>query len=158
MSSDDGLGAEHRGLDLGNELSSYIKTEYQVLERDKTSPWGIHWYSPALMLGLFLTGIASAMAHHFFYNSLNLKDVESNISQEWAIRIGTGLAFTAKACLAASVGVAYTQRLWATLRRKPITLQAVDDLFLLTMNPTSFFSREVLWKAKLLCFMAASMW
>lgn len=67
---------------------------------------------------------------------------------------GSGLAFVTKATLAASVGVAYTKRLWVTLRTKTITMQAVDDLFLLTINPTSFFSWEVLRKGKLVCIMA----
>ena len=110
------------------------------------------------MLGLFFMGMATSIAHHIFYDSLDGKDVGTTMAQEWAIRIGTGMAFIIKASLAAAVGVAYTQRLWVTLKKKAITLQAVDDLFLLTMTPTSFFSWEVLRKAKLLCFMAASMW
>lgn len=110
------------------------------------------------MLCLFLLGIACAMAHHFFYNSLHGTDVESNMSQEWAIRVGTGLAFVVKASLAASVGVAYTQRLWVTLKTKTVTLAATDSLFQLTMNPMSFFSWEVLRKGKVLCLMAAAMW
>ena len=80
------------------------------------------------------------------------------MNQEWAIRTGTGLAFITKASLAAAVGVAYTQRLWLTLRKKSITMQAVDDLFLLTADPTSFFSWEALRLGTLLWFMAASMW
>ena len=108
------------------------------------------------MFGLFSVGIATSVAHHIFYDSLDGKDVGTTMAQEWAIRIGTGMAFIIKASLAAAIGVAYTQRLWVTLKKKAITLQAVDDLFLLTMTPTSFFSWEVLRKAKLLCFMAAS--
>lgn len=137
---------------------SDLPAEVQSVDENKSSPWGIHWYSPALMVGLFLLGIASSIAHHLFYQSLHNTDVESSLSQEWAIRIGTGLAFITKASLAAAIGVAYTQRLWVTLRQKAITMQGVDDLFLMTVDPTAFFNWEVLKVAKLLFLMAASMW
>lgn len=122
------------------------------------SQWGIHWKSPALMLSLFVFGILAGIAHHIYYQSLHDTNVESTTTQQWAIRIGTGLAFLAKAALAASVGVAFSQRIWVTLRSKPVSLHAMDDLFSLTVDPTSFFSWEIISKAKVLCLLAASMW
>ncbi|KAL1638906.1 hypothetical protein SLS58_008491 [Diplodia intermedia] len=120
--------------------------------------WGVHWKSPTLMLSLFIFGIGCCIAHHFFYQSLDGAAVESSISQEWAVRIGIGLAFLAKASLAASVGVAFTQRLWVTLRTKPISLRGLDNVFSLAVDPTSFLNGEALTQAKLLCLLAAAMW
>ncbi|OJD38906.1 formylmethionine deformylase-like protein [Diplodia corticola] len=120
--------------------------------------WGIHWKSPTLMLSLFFFGVGCCIGHHFFYQFLDGKPVESSITQQWAIRIGTGLAFLAKASLAASVGVAFTQRLWVTLRTKALSLRAIDNVFSLAVDPTSFFNGEALTHAKLLCLLAAAMW
>lgn len=110
------------------------------------------------MLFLFTLGVGASIGHHFYYQSLHGTIASSENSQEWAIRIGTGLAFVVKASLAAAIGVAYTQRLWLTLRRKSFTMAATDDLFQLTFNPLSFFGSEVWAHASLLCLMAASMW
>ncbi|KAL0262041.1 hypothetical protein SLS55_003476 [Diplodia seriata] len=120
--------------------------------------WGVHWKSPTLMLSLFIFGIGCCIAHHFFYQSLDGAAVESSIPQQWALRIGIGLAFLAKASLAASVGVAFTQRLWVTLRTKPISLRGLDNIFSLAVDPTSFLNGEALTQAKLLCLLAAAMW
>lgn len=110
------------------------------------------------MAYLFLAGVACAIGHHFHYASLDGTAVDTEVSQQWAIRIGTGLAFLAKTCLTASVGVAYTQRLWVTVKKKPISLGNLDNVFSLTTDPLSFLSFEVLFSAKMLCLLAASMW
>ncbi|KAK7516273.1 hypothetical protein IWZ03DRAFT_186003 [Phyllosticta citriasiana] len=120
--------------------------------------WNIHWRSPALMAGFFLAGVCFALGHHFHYENLDDEEVGSATKQQWAIRIGTLLAFLSKACLAAAVGVAYTQRLWVTVKEKPISLRNLDNIFSLTTDPISFFSLEVLMSAKLLCLLAACMW
>ena len=103
------------------------------------------------MVALFLLGIGVSIAHHRYYQSLHDTIVPSINSQEWTIRIGTGLAFVVKAALAAAVGIAYTQRLWVTLGRKALSVEGVDGLFQLTMSPIAFLSLEVMKNGKLLC-------
>ncbi|KAK8157436.1 hypothetical protein IWX90DRAFT_324026 [Phyllosticta citrichinensis] len=124
----------------------------------KIASWNIHWRSPALMAGFFLAGVWFALGHHFHYQALEDQEVGSATRQQWAIRIGTLLAFLSKACLAGAVGVAYTQRLWVTVKEKPISLRNLDNVFSLTTSPVSFFSLEVLTSAKVLCLLAACMW
>lgn len=122
------------------------------------SPWGVHWKSPTLMVSLFTLGVSFCVAHHLFYGYLDGTAVGSSESQQWAIRAGTALALLAKAFLAASVGVALTQRLWMTLRAKPFSVQGLDNAFSLPTDPTSLFSGEIMGHAKLLWLMAAAMW
>lgn len=120
--------------------------------------WNIHWRSPMLMMGLVLSGICMALSHNFYYRSLDGTVVSSETSQQWAIRIGTALAFLTQSSLASAVGIAYTQRIWVTVKEKPISLQNIDKVFSLGTDPFSFFSLEILTSVKVLCLLAASMW
>ncbi|OJD36450.1 formylmethionine deformylase-like protein [Diplodia corticola] len=142
--------------------SHFIEDATQLQPTDsrtsRTASWRIHWRSPTLMMFFLIAGIAFALGHHFHYQSLDGTTVSTETSQQWAIRIGTGLAFLCKTSLAASVGVAYTQRLWVTVKKRVLSLQNLDDAFSLTTDPFSFFSSRVLISAKLLCLLAACMW
>ncbi|KAK0637844.1 hypothetical protein DIS24_g10421 [Lasiodiplodia hormozganensis] len=135
-----------------------ISDDASTLAALPQSPWGVHWKSPTLMVSLFTLGVSFCVAHHLFYGYLDGTAVGSSESQQWAIRAGTALALLAKAFLAASVGVALTQRLWMTLRAKPFSIQGLDNAFSLPADPTSLFSGEVMGHAKLLWLMAAAMW
>lgn len=141
--------------------SHFIEDTTQLQPTDtrapRTTSWGIYWRSPALMTFFLVAGIAFALGHHFHYQSLDGTEVSSETKQQWAIRIGTGFAFLCKASLVGSVGVAYTQRLWVTVKKRYLSLQNLDDAFSLTTDPFSFFS-GVLISAKLLCLLAACMW
>lgn len=141
--------------------SHFIEDTTQLQPTDtrppRTTSWGIYWRSPALMTFFLVAGIAFALGHHFHYQSLDGTEVSSETKQQWAIRIGTGFAFLCKASLVGSVGVAYTQRLWVTVKKRSLSLQNLDDAFSLTTDPFSFFS-GVLISAKLLCLLAACMW
>ncbi|KAK8209880.1 hypothetical protein IWZ01DRAFT_332530 [Phyllosticta capitalensis] len=118
----------------------------------------IHWQSPALMAGFFVAGVCLALGHHLHYQNLEGQVVGSATTQQWAIRFGTVFAFLSKACLTAAVGIAFTQRLWVTVKKEPISLRNLDNVFSLTTDPASFFSFEVLSSAKILCILAACMW
>ncbi|KAF2138914.1 uncharacterized protein K452DRAFT_275818 [Aplosporella prunicola CBS 121167] len=120
--------------------------------------WKIHWIPPAIMVSLLIAGIAFAVGHHFFYQSLDDTLVTSSSQQKWTIRIGTGMAFLVKATLAAAVGVAFTQYLWMIARRKAMAVGSLDSMFSLTSNPLSFANLEVLFKAKLLVLLALASW
>jgi len=52
----------------------------------------------------------------------------------------------------------YRQRVWYTLRAKDITLKGIDNLFALTDNPTRFYSKDVLVRAKVAMVMALVTW
>ncbi|KAI6263723.1 hypothetical protein MCOR27_002085 [Pyricularia oryzae] len=113
---------------------------------------------PAIILLFFVIGVGSAVGHHLYYRSLNGREVSSEQEQQWAIRIGTGLAFSAKVALVSSIVLAYTQRLWVTVKKRSWTLQNLDDAFSLPTSPLSFFSVPLLRKGKVLYLLAICIW
>ncbi|KAA8618200.1 hypothetical protein PtrV1_09707 [Pyrenophora tritici-repentis] len=66
--------------------------------------WHVSFRVPLGIVLFMLFGIAFALGHHLYYNALDGQPVIQG-TQEWAIRIGTGLAFLAKACLIASAAI-----------------------------------------------------
>jgi hypothetical protein len=79
--------------------------------------------------------------HHFYYSYLNGKAIqEHQHQQEWAGRIGTGLAFVTKMFLALAVAAAYTQCIWKTAREKFISLKGLDAMFCATSDATAFLT------------------
>lgn len=124
----------------------------------KTTTWKIHWRTPALILGLLALGIALALGHHFYYWSLNGTVVSSQTRQEWALRFGTAFASLTQSALVASTGVAYTQRLWVTVKKRAFHLKTLDNVFSLQTTIWSFFSWEVLSKAKILYLLGICIW
>lgn len=124
----------------------------------KTTTWQIHWRAPTLILGLLAVGIALALGHHFYYQSLNETTVSSDTRQEWALRFGTAFAFLTQSSLVASAGVSYTQRVWVTVKKKAFPLRTLDNIFSLQNTLWSFFSWEVLAKAKALYLLGICIW
>lgn len=124
----------------------------------KTTTWQIHWRAPTLILGSLVVGIALALGHHFYYQSLSGTTVSSDTRQEWALRFGTAFAFLTQSSLVASAGVAYTQRVWVTVKKKAFPLRTLDNVFSLQNTLWSFFSWEVLAQAKALYLLAICIW
>lgn len=89
------------------------------------SPWGVHWWTPFSLIALFILGVTGALMHHGFYLSLDGKEATNQL---WMGRIGTGMAFFTKMCLVGTVVLAYKQRIWYTMRRKGMTVGAIDGL------------------------------
>ncbi|KAH7134949.1 hypothetical protein B0J11DRAFT_595781 [Dendryphion nanum] len=57
-----------------------------------------------------------------------------------------------------SIGVAFSQRVWQTLRSKPLTIGAIDALFALRSEATSFFNGEMISQAKIASLVAIVFW
>jgi hypothetical protein len=121
-------------------------------------PWSSRWKAPALMLLGILAGVGFGGGHHAYYQSFNNTIVQSTSQQQWAVRIGTGLAFLTKTAFTVVVGIAFSQYLWIVARMKAQPLQSLDAMFAMTSDPLSFFDRHVLAHAKLLAFLGAISW
>ena len=114
------------------------------------------WWNPAwLMYIFFAVGIAGAFAHHFFYASLAGREAKDQLKM---LRYGAALAYLTKACLIACVILAYRQQIWATFRRKLLTVTTIDSLFAATEDVSALFNLEVFLKAKVGMFMVAIVW
>ncbi|KAG9194562.1 hypothetical protein G6011_04597 [Alternaria panax] len=118
--------------------------------------WHIYWATPALVVALFLAGLAAAVGHHSFYMHL---DGQLATEQLKMVRYGTALAFFVKSTLVGTVIMCNRQRIWYTFRRKAMTINGIDGLFSATEDPTQFFLNwEMIRNGKLATIMAACTW
>lgn len=122
------------------------------------APWGIHWRTPISMVGLFLVGLGTAIAHHYYYNFLHATPAGTAEAQEWVNRIGTGLAFLSRAALSGVIEIARKQWVWVTLREKSMSLMGINAMFGAGTDPMNFFSGEMLARAKFNTFLAMVIW
>ncbi|KAL5619769.1 hypothetical protein FOVSG1_001991 [Fusarium oxysporum f. sp. vasinfectum] len=118
----------------------------------------IHKLTPVLMTGSLFLGLLLAIGHHLYYHYLNGRIIKSQNQQEWFLRVGTGIAFLARALLSAAVGFAYTQILWRTLRSKSVTIEGVNSLFGVLHNAWDFTTWELWTAAPALAVVAIIAW
>ncbi|KAH7190033.1 hypothetical protein BKA60DRAFT_548036 [Fusarium oxysporum] len=118
----------------------------------------IHKLTPVLMTGSLFLGLLLAIGHHLYYHYLDGRVIKSQNQQEWFLRVGTGIAFLARALLSAAVGFAYTQILWRTLRSKSVTIEGVNSLFGVLHNAWEFTTWELWTAAPALAVVAIIAW
>lgn len=138
--------------------SSKVDPEVEnLIERraGEVAVWGIHWWPPFGMVSLFVLGVIGAISHHAFYKSLDGQEATDQLRK---IRYGTALAFFTKTTLVGSVIIGYRQRIWYTFRRRAMTLGAIDGLFAVIEDPTTFCNWEMIKNAKLAALMALATW
>lgn len=111
-----------------------------------------------LIITNLILGIAFAVGHHLFYASLNGEIVGSPSQQEWYLRIGTGLSFLVRALLSASIGSAYIQLLWYSVKSTATSLKGVDALLGVLHNVWDLAVWE-LWRTRpILTTVALAIW
>ncbi|KAH8670218.1 hypothetical protein BGZ60DRAFT_527700 [Tricladium varicosporioides] len=118
----------------------------------------IYWRSPASMVAAFVVGILMAVGHHLYYSSLDSDIVGNPDEQQGKLRYGNFFAFATQFTLASSVGFAYTQWLWRTLRKRTITVSCLDSAFSADTVLMSMFNPEMWWKLKLASLLALLVW
>lgn len=132
---------------------------YSPIKRDIAAPvWGPRWKAPFLMSLFLVAGIAFALGHNYYYESLNNDAAPSADQQQWSFRIGTGLATLTETALVAAVGIAFTQYLWVVLRERHLPLRSIDGVFSVTSDPTSFLDRNIIFRTKILPIIALACW
>ena len=73
----------------------------------------MHWKAPTTMLATFAIGVAFAIGHHFFYQSLDGTPLDSaTFDQQINTAVGTAFAFLVCSFLSVAIGVAFVQVLW----------------------------------------------
>jgi hypothetical protein len=73
--------------DVTEKLLTTPHTSEIDLERHATGHHeGIYWKSPLMMAAFFLVGVIASISHHFYYSSLNGKQVGNDNAQQWALR------------------------------------------------------------------------
>ncbi|KAG9045193.1 hypothetical protein FS837_006841 [Tulasnella sp. UAMH 9824] len=92
-------------------------------------------------------GIVLALGHHLFNQWADGRTVgkSPNIPQQWILRVGTAFGFAFQTILAASLSFVVCQILWYYARRKYMTLQDLNTLYLVERRDTipTFMSNAV---------------
>jgi hypothetical protein len=114
--------------------------------------WTIGLYTPTLIAASYILGTASsaksiysllsfqpglgtAIAHFYFFNYLNGKDVETSIRQAYVATISNLLVRVFSLSVGIALGTAYTQILWSALRQKFLSLGMIDRMFSMATGP-----------------------
>ncbi|KAF4772845.1 hypothetical protein HER10_EVM0000642 [Colletotrichum scovillei] len=114
-----------------------------------------YWHPSWNMYFFLFAGIAFALGHHFFYAGLDGTEANGQIRM---LRYGAALSFLSKASLGSAVILAFRQRVWMTVRRKMLTLAAVDSLFAAAEDMTAIFNIEVFRQARIAMILAIYVW
>ncbi|KAG8738160.1 hypothetical protein FRC10_007219 [Ceratobasidium sp. 414] len=110
------------------------------------------------MCCLLLLGVGCGIAHHAFNSYLDDK-ATSSFDQAWAIRIGTALSMAFKAAVLASMGMAFSQRMWHSVRQQAMSVKSLDSLFgAFGGDPLSIFRCDLYRSARLALLIAVSSW
>lgn len=112
------------------------------------------------LMALFLSlGLCSAIGQHEWYHYLDGRAVSDvALSQSWAIRIGTLLAFLFKSCIVAAVAISFCQGFWYFVRRNPIPVDGLDAVVGVLSNPFNFFNMSLLLQTPYLMLLAITCW
>ena len=135
-------------------------TEVQDTRPPREPRESIHWMPPVWnpiwsMYLLFVLGIAFAVAHHVFYNSLDGRQAARQLEM---LRYGTVFAYLTKTFLVGSCVIAYRQQMWYTFRTGPLTVPTIDGLFAVVEDISGVLSMEAVRTAKLALVLAAAIW
>lgn len=144
----------------------YIQDKHQQVVDTRPVPGDISikrggnggtWQPSAMMLGLITLGTVVAVAHHFTYRYLDRKPV-TVFPEQWARNIAAAAAFVVKTCFTIATGIAFTEVLWWSLRKRLTKIGSLDKLFTVQSNPLSFFSADGVKTAPLAMALAAIAW
>lgn len=159
-SADEGPPLETPPVKKPGFIRSWLATSTNLRPTSDPSDieWGIHWYTPVSIVLLLLVGTSTAITHHLIYTALDAQAVGGAVQQRWTSWIGSGLGFLTKVTLTAALGISRTQWVWLTLRKKWLTLTAIDSLFGVISDPTLFLDWRMMRQAKVATVMAIMMW
>lgn len=111
------------------------------------------------MLACFAIAAASALGHHFFYQSLDGQRVDKQTyNQNQNVYIGTALTALTKISLSAAVALGYSQILWRRLLGQKLRIAHVDSLASLYSTPAALDDWRILRDFPLLAALAVVAW
>ncbi|EMT74692.1 hypothetical protein ACKRZS_007771 [Fusarium odoratissimum] len=155
-------GREHSQVDLlaadrAHNLSTGLGV-YQPItptQPPKDPSWLRLVKSKWCMVVCLVFGAAAAVGHHILYVHLHNR-IATN--QQWWLRLGQFLAFTAKASFVVAVLTAYEQVAWRAVSRNSYTVHAIDSLFGATHNIFELFNKEAWKKSSFAMVLAIYIW
>lgn len=130
-----------------NRPTDAVSSQGPFLFRAMKSKWS--------MIACLIIGIAAAIGHHFFYIHLDGREA---VNQQWMLRAGQLISFTANANFILAAVMAHQQVAWRAVGQKGFSIHAVDSLFGATHNLVELFNREAWAKSWFVMFLALYMW
>ena len=89
----------------------------------------MHWRVPTVIILAFVAGLAFALGHHAFYDSLDEQPVDGHLfTQQINLAVGQAFAFLVRASLVISIGASYWQVFWGTALHGSLAVSQVDAL------------------------------
>jgi hypothetical protein len=120
--------------------------------------WGISLKQPIIMVVFLVLGISAAVSHHFYYHGLMGSIAGNTARQQGVIWVGTGLNNLTLFFLNSANGIALTQAIWWTVKRRAMTIGGLDNLFALSTDITGFINFELLRRAKIAIIVSFIFW
>ncbi|KAH6873953.1 hypothetical protein B0T10DRAFT_499537 [Thelonectria olida] len=119
-----------------------------------------HWWKTVFkskwaMVICLVIGLAGAIGHHFLYWSLDGREAKD---QQWWLRLGQFISFTAKAAFVLALLMAHQQAAWRVVGQKTYSVNAVDSLFGAPHDAVELFNKEAWQKSWLVMFLAIYVW
>jgi hypothetical protein len=84
--------------------------------------------------------------------------LSDRLPQSMVSAISTAFVFLFRSFLVASLGIAFTQRIWRLFRIKPLTASTIDLLYTILRNPVNFLYPQVIRSAKIEYAFATLIW
>jgi hypothetical protein len=89
----------------------------------------IHWRVPTVIILAFVAGLAFALGHHAFYDSLDGQAVDDHLfGQQINLAVGQVFAFLVRASLVICIGASYWQVFWGTVLHGTVAISQIDAL------------------------------
>ncbi|KAH8918983.1 hypothetical protein BT69DRAFT_1322435, partial [Atractiella rhizophila] len=107
-----------------------------------------HFLSGTFLISSFwlVASLAMALAHHFVYNSVDTRAIDDvGLSQNWLLRIGTGLGFAFQVFVTEAVSIAFTKTAWNHARTTYRSLKDISASFALNNSIFSYL-HFALWR------------
>lgn len=121
--------------------------------------WGVQWeQQPAFIVLCASFGLLLAVGHHMFYLRLNHTLAGTQGRQQFAHAFGNMLAISVATLFAFTCRAAYKQYFWTVVRRKSLTIRALDSLYSLTSDMLGLLNLEVWGQAPLAAMLALACW
>lgn len=143
--------------DSGRSSKTYVQDTGTAR---KKKPWAILGIKTcSILLVCWTAALVVAIAQHLFYTHINQRAVDQFIiPQAWVIRIGNACAFLFKTTLAATVGIAYAQRVWYAVHNHAVEIGTLDTMVDGRSNPFIFLKPSLFRNATLLILVAIISW
>ncbi|KAF8541197.1 hypothetical protein BDD12DRAFT_949477, partial [Trichophaea hybrida] len=128
------------------------------------SRWTIGLKTPTLLVGFYIGAFVIAISNYCFFVFLSGRQVgrdwklSDRLPQSMVSAISTAFVFLFRSFLVASLGIAFTQRIWRLFRIKPLTASTIDLLYTILRNPVNFLYPQVIRSAKIEYAFATLIW